>query len=76
MLEKAPFGGIIQPPNAKGPAQWVAYVAVKDFDGAMARVVKLGGKVVVEPFSLPSVGQLALMKDPQGGMFGLHEVAL
>ncbi len=74
--DKAPFGGIMKSPNGKGAAQWVAYVAVKDFDGAIARVVKLGGKIVVEPFNLASVGKLALVRDPQGAVFGLHEVAL
>ncbi|MGV3663314.1 MAG: VOC family protein [Prosthecobacter sp.] len=74
--EKAPFGGIMKSPTGKGPAQWVSYVAVKDFDGAIERLVKLGGKVVVQPFSLPSVGKLALVRDPHGAVFGLHEVAL
>ena len=46
------------------------FVGVQDLDGALATTVRLGGKVVQDPTSVPGV-TFALIADPQGHVVGL-----
>jgi len=74
ILENAgkPAGGLMKAPMPGMPPQWLAYVTVKDIKASAAKVTKLGGKVLVEPFPIPGVGQIAIALDPQGATIGLH----
>jgi predicted enzyme related to lactoylglutathione lyase len=51
---------------------WIAYVSVKDINASVAKLTSLGGKVCKGPFPIPTVGQIAIVQDPQGAVFGLH----
>jgi predicted enzyme related to lactoylglutathione lyase len=51
---------------------WIAYVSVTDINASVAKLEQLGGKVCKGPFPVPTVGQIAIVQDPQGAMFGLH----
>jgi predicted enzyme related to lactoylglutathione lyase len=65
----AAIGGIMGlPPGAPAamPASWVPYVTVADVDALVKKVVSLGGKVVMPPADIPSVGRFAVITDPQG----------
>jgi len=66
-------GGMIKCPNPDVPAQWLAYVTVKDVDAAAAKAKKLGGKIVAPPFDVPEVGRIAVVLDPQGAAIGLFK---
>jgi predicted enzyme related to lactoylglutathione lyase len=61
-------GGITAvPPNAKGmPPAWGGYVTVDDVDAVIARVAGLGGRVLLAPTDIPTVGRFATVMDPQG----------
>ena len=48
------------------------FVGVDDMDDSVQRAVKLGGRVVQEPVSVPGVS-FALIADPQGHVVGLAQ---
>jgi len=66
-------GGLIKAPDPSLPAQWLAYVTVEDTDASAAKVTKLGGKVVMDPKDIPTVGRIAVVVDPLGAAFGLFQ---
>ncbi len=55
------------------PAMWLTYVVVDTIESARARVVQLGGTVVVPLIELPSIGRIAVIADPTGGHIGLFQ---
>jgi predicted enzyme related to lactoylglutathione lyase len=50
---------------------WFTYIQVDDVDEAAKRAIKSGGKVVEQPFDVPSVGRMAEIEDPEGNRIGL-----
>jgi predicted enzyme related to lactoylglutathione lyase len=46
-------------------------VAVDDVRAALALVVELGGKIVMEPVTIPTVCELAWVEDPCGNVLGI-----
>jgi uncharacterized protein len=67
------LGGIVgTPPNAAGmPPAWGAYVTVDDVDAVAKRVEGLGGRVLLAPMDIPTVGRFATIMDPQGATLSL-----
>jgi predicted enzyme related to lactoylglutathione lyase len=65
---ETPIGGIMKRPEQAGgaPPQWLAYVAVPDVDATTSRAQELGGKVIVPPTDIPTVGRFSVIADPQG----------
>ncbi len=75
---QGPLGGVGElPPAARAmgvPSYWQANVEVADLDAAIALVAQLGGKVFhVE--TVPEVGRLAIISDPQGAVLALFTPA-
>ncbi|MFN2581449.1 MAG: VOC family protein [Candidatus Dormibacteria bacterium] len=66
-------GGMQAPPTmpAGTPSYWQAYFAVDNADASAARAKELGGVVMVEPTDIPNTGRFAIIRDPQGGVFGV-----
>ena len=58
-------------PNAR--PHWLNFVRVKDAAEMAAKVVALGGRVVVEPRVDRNGGKVAVVADPLGAHFGLLE---
>ena len=54
-------------------SHWLNYVRVVDADAMSAKVVALGGHVLVEPRLDRHGGKLAVVSDPAGAPFGLLE---
>src|SRR5512141_2079573 len=54
-------GGMMACPAAGMPAQWHAYVVVKNVDATLAQTVKLGGKVLMPAMDVPQVGRVAMI---------------
>jgi len=52
------------------PPHWLAYFAVADCDAIAARVRELGGRVLMEPMTIPP-GRFAVLSDPQGAVFAV-----
>ena len=63
--------GLITLPDASMPPHWQPYVAVEDPDATSAKAVELGGKVLLGPMDLPTVGRLGVLSDPQGAVLGI-----
>ena len=59
----APLG-----PTDKTPPHWRAYCTVPDVDAAARRAAQLGGRVLVPPTDIPTVGRFAVVADPQGAV--------
>jgi predicted enzyme related to lactoylglutathione lyase len=58
-------------PNAR--PHWLNYIHVEDVGGLSAKVVSLGGRVLVEPRLDRHGGKVAIVADPLGAPFGLLE---
>ncbi len=67
----APLGGVMALPDPSAPTGWLAYISVPDVDAAAAQAESLGGRVIKQPGSIPTVGRFAILADPQGAMFCL-----
>ena len=62
------------PPMAEAiPPHWNVYFNTASVDDTISQAVELGGKLLVEPFDVPEVGRMAVLTDPQGGMFSLMQ---
>jgi hypothetical protein len=44
---------------------------VQDADEAARRTEELGGAVLLPPVDVPEMGRAAVLRDPQGGVFGV-----
>jgi predicted enzyme related to lactoylglutathione lyase len=74
-------GGMMQtgPECGEIPPHWGLYVAVDDVDASAERVAELGGRVVMPPTDIPSIGRFCIINDPTGAaislitLTGLHD---
>jgi predicted enzyme related to lactoylglutathione lyase len=66
-------GGALPPPMEGIPAYWSVYFNVVSVDDTVARATGLGGSVVAPAFDVPDVGRMAVLADPQGGIFNLMQ---
>jgi hypothetical protein len=64
-------GGLMANPDASMPAQWQPYVAVGDADQTAAKAKELGSSELLAPMDVPNVGRIAVLRDPQGAVFGI-----
>jgi predicted enzyme related to lactoylglutathione lyase len=48
-------------------------VEVDDLGAVLERVAELGGRVVMDHVTIPSVGELAFLTDPSGNLVGVIE---
>lgn len=65
------IAGLMKNPDPSIPAAWTPYVGVEDTDAACKKATELGAEVIVEPMDVPAVGRFAILKDPQGAVFGI-----
>ena len=72
--EQMPAGGMIQCPTPGVPAKWVPYVIVTNTDESLKKACALGAQVLLEPMDIPTVGRIAVIKDPRGAILGLHQL--
>jgi len=59
------------PSEASDTPRWLPYVTVDDVDARVEKARALGASVAMEPFSVPSVGRMATIVDPVGGVIAL-----
>ncbi len=68
-LADKPVAGILpmSGPDFDGVAeQWMAYVAVDDVDARLKRATAAGAKVIRAPFDVPTIGRIAVLREPGG----------
>lgn len=67
---EAPIGGLATlPDEAKkmgAPPHWLAYVGTTDVDATVAKAQKLGGRLLMGPMDIPTVGRVGIFADPYG----------
>lgn len=63
--------GMMTVPDQSIPSHWQPYVAVEDADAAVARAAELGAAALMGPMEVPNVGRIAVLRDPQGAVFGV-----
>lgn len=69
-----PVGGMMaRPAEVQAPPFWAMYVAVPRLEDGSAHVERLGGRALTEVISVPNVGRLRMMADPQGAAFYIFE---
>lgn len=71
----ADFGGMIAmdekfPPEV--PPHWLPYFAVTDVDASTRTATGAGGTALMEPTSVPDGPRIAVLRDPQGAVFGVY----
>ncbi|WP_217144135.1 VOC family protein [Streptomyces sp. AC627_RSS907] len=74
-IDGADFGGMVTMDDKfphEVPAHWLPYFAVTDVDTAAADATEGGGTVLMVPTSVPDGPRLAVLRDPQGAMFGVY----
>lgn len=68
-----PRGGIVDGQPGV-PSHWLSYLRVADVDTTAKAVSENGGSVLAQPFTVPGVGRISVVADPQGAAFALfHE---
>ncbi len=68
-------GGIQKSPMSGTPNAWLQYIGVPSVKVAMAKVKKLGGKVVVPFMPVPGHGALGVFIDPTGASCAVWEAS-
>ncbi|MFJ8542224.1 VOC family protein [Streptomyces sp. NPDC093586] len=74
-VDGADFGGMVTMDEKfphEVPAHWLPYFAVADVDTAAVDTTDSDGTVLMEPTSLPDGPRIAVLRDPQGAMFGVY----
>ena len=66
-------GGMVDNPDPNGAPFWLCYVNVNDLAATCARVLELGGKIVIPPTKVPNVGSIAVLQDKQGAYLGMFQ---
>jgi uncharacterized protein len=72
----APTAGLFTiPPDmpAEVPPHWLGYIGTRDVDGTAAAAVRAGGSILKGPDDIPGAGRYAVLKDPQGAVFGIFD---
>ena len=57
------------------PSHWTPYVQVDDIQEVVRRVALLGGSVLIGPFLVSDIAQIALVLDSAGATIGLWQPA-
>jgi uncharacterized protein len=67
-------GGICPPGPAHTGPSWLSYVHVADSSRAVAAARSAGGRLVNGPMEVPGGSWIAILNDPQGSAFAVHEL--
>jgi predicted enzyme related to lactoylglutathione lyase len=74
--EGVPVAGVMQLPEeaqAQGaPSHWLAYIGVEDVEATIAKAEELGGTKLFGPLTIPGVGVMAVLQDPQSAFFAVY----
>lgn len=73
MVGETPVGGMftMAGPDFEGvPEYWMSYLSVDDVDAAVEKAKAGGATVMREPFDVPEVGRIAILRQPGGAVIG------
>src|SRR4051794_15128494 len=73
-LRGEPVAGMMRNPEDQPTVYWWSvYFAAVDCDGLVKRVTDAGGEIVSPAMDVMDQGRMAIVRDPQGGQFGLWQ---
>ena len=55
------------------PPHWGNYISMKNVDEAAKKTKELGGKVIMEPFDVMTLGRMTVIQDPTGATINLWQ---
>jgi predicted enzyme related to lactoylglutathione lyase len=58
-------------PGERRQSSWLTFLAVQDVDATRKLALAQGGKVLLEPHTVPNRGRQAVFTDPQGAVFAV-----
>ena len=64
-------GGLQKKQVPEQPTAWLPYVQVEDVKATMAKVLKAGGKAMLEYQEIGEMGSIGIFMDPQGAALGV-----
>ena len=68
------IGGLMKTPDGMHmPPFWSMYIGVPNIQDAVAKIKRLGGSELSDLITVPTVGKMQMMKDPQGAAFYVIE---
>ena len=71
-----PVAGLMKKPDdLNAPSFWAMYVGVPKLEDAATHIKRLGGRDVSPVITVPNVGRMQMMSDPQGAVFYIYEPA-
>lgn len=71
-----PVAGLMaRPDGVDAPPFWAMYVGVPKLEDAASQIAQLGGRECSPVITVPSVGRMQMMLDPQGAAFYIYEPA-
>ena len=71
-----PVAGLMtKPEDVPAPSFWAMYVGVPKLEDAAAHVKRLGGDELSPVITVPTVGRMQMVRDPQGAAFYIYEPA-
>ncbi|WP_433225693.1 VOC family protein [Actinomadura formosensis] len=74
LLRGQPVAGMMRTPDDQpGEYWWSVYFAADDCDGVLKTATDAGAEVVAPAMDVMDLGRLAVLRDPQGGQFGLWQ---
>lgn len=77
MNGERPIGGVMALAGAPSPVgavpAWLIYVGSDDLDGTVRLAERLGARTLLAPADMPKIGRVAILADPQGATFALHQ---
>lgn len=73
----APMGGMMELKAEHGPVppHWLIYFPVDDCNRDVKRVQNLGGRVLLPPMDIPTVGRFSVLQDPAGAAFAIIQLS-
>jgi len=64
-------GGAMKQAHEGAPSMWLTWIELAGVDAAVERASAAGGNVLAPAFDVPTVGRMAILADPTGGVFGV-----
>ena len=64
-------GGATSQQHEGAPSMWLTWIQQSSVDSTVERAAAAGGNVIAPPFDVPTVGRMAILQDPAGGVFGV-----
>ncbi len=65
--------GMMAPPERGIPTHWITYWETNNCDQTVEKAKRFGGHVIKGTTEIKDVGRFAILLDPEGAEFGVHE---